>query len=80
MFNISFYLERFKVIKDPKILKREIIDAFTQVTGYALKDNEISFKKGVVRVESNSLIRSEIYQKRALLIQKLSSHQVIDIR
>ncbi len=81
MFNISFYLEKFQAIKDPKIFKREIVAALNLATGHAPTDKEVSYKKGIVTIESNSHLRSEIFQKRAELIEKLSpTLQIVDIR
>jgi hypothetical protein len=82
MFNISFYLERFQAIKDPKIFKREILNALNESTGCLLSDSDVKYQKGVVTVETHSILRSEIYQKRAELIEKLSSSSFIisDIR
>lgn len=81
MFNISLYLEKFQSIKDPKIFKREMIDKLNQITGYELTEKEVKFRKGVVTIESNAALRSEIYQKRSELIEKLSStFPITDIR
>ena len=81
MFNVSIYLEKFRAIKDPRIFKREIVDTLNKITGNLLSEKEISYKKGVVMVEADSMMRSEIFQKKAELVEKLSgSFTVSDIR
>jgi hypothetical protein len=81
MFNISLYLEKFQSIKNPSVLKREIITALQSATGQIFNEREVNFNNGVVTVETDSLLRSEIYQKRSQLIERLAATcNVSDIR
>jgi hypothetical protein len=81
MFNISLYLEKFQAIKDPSVFKREIIAALKDTTGEIFNENEIRLNKGVVTVGTHSILRSEIYQKRSELLERLSSScKITDIR
>jgi len=80
MFNISLYLEKYKEIKDPLETKRTVIATFRDVTGIVFKEEHIFLKNGVITLSTDSIQRSEIFQKKEELLEKFKTLSLVDIR
>ena len=76
MLNISFYLERFKDLKDPGLVKKSIISTIEQEIGSTLEDSSVVFEKGVVTIKSDALLRNQIFMQQEGIIEKLKLNNI----
>lgn len=72
--DVSEYLKKFKNAKLPETeLKDAVIAAFKAVLKYDLDRNVVSYssKQGIVKIQGNSALKSEIVMKQNKLIEKV---------
>lgn len=77
MFNISLYLEKFKDIQDPSVIKGTIKAIIEQETGTPLEGSSLSFEKNIITLRADAYMRAEIFMKREIILEKLKEKGII---
>lgn len=71
MFNIAHFLEKFKKIGfDKESQKTIIIDV---LKSFSIPVESVSIKNRVVTVKASSIVKNQIYIKKAAILKKLNN-------
>jgi acetylglutamate synthase len=83
MFDIGKYLEKFKVIGNSRNFIRDSVAAnIKEITGIDIDPKKIDIKDGIVRVNEKTIIKSEIFLKKARILDAVNSKvekKIVDI-
>ncbi|MBP9701666.1 MAG: hypothetical protein KBD47_01635 [Candidatus Pacebacteria bacterium] len=75
MFNIAQFLEKFKKLGfDKESQKKIIIDSLREMN---IPVEDISIKNKVVTVRASSIVKNQIFMKKAKILEKIPN--IIDI-
>ena len=82
-FNINSFLSRFKNLRNPSEDKTNILLVINTELNTSLTEKEIAISKGVIRINTSSLIKNLIFLKKPNLInliqEKFPELQIVDI-
>lgn len=71
MFNIAQFLEKFKKIGfDKESQKAIVIDV---LKSFSIPVESVSIKNRVVTVKASSIVKNQIYIKKAVILKKLNN-------
>lgn len=80
-FNISFFLEKFKNIKDPNEDKAYISKIILEVAGVTVIEDSIQIKNKIVYIQTNSLYKSRIFIKKEEILKTINDkHPKLEIK
>ena len=84
MFNISSYLEKFKNFgQSERQQKENVVLAIKEIAGITLETNVVSIRNGEVNVKVSPGVRSAIYVKKVLILERIKEKggkNIIDLR
>lgn len=83
MFNIAKYLEKFKILKNSKFFLRDlVVEGVKKITNIEIDPKKVDVKDGLVRISEKPIIKSEIFIKKAKILEEINSKtdkKIVDI-
>lgn len=84
MFNISLYLEKFKILGLGEVLAKDaMISVLEKLVGVKIERKDIEYKNGMFRIKAEPIVKSQIYIKKNEILELLSQElkkNVKDVR
>ena len=78
MFNISIYLDKFRNLDLKSLnLKKVIIDSVNKFIKIKIDKNNIKIKNGVICLDVNPIVKSEIFINKVYIINDLKTKNLI---
>ena len=72
MFNISHFLEKFKMIGVQNVTSRKIvIKNIEKILGVSLEEKAVVLRNNIVHIKAHPLIKTELYLKKAEILAEL---------
>ena len=73
MFDISKYLEKFKILSQSKyFLRNSVAEAVKEVCGIDIKPEKIQVKDYIARINEKTIIKNEIFFKKIKILEILN--------
>ncbi len=74
MFDISKYLEKFKVLKNSKFFLRDlVVESIKKITDININPKNIDVKEGLVRISDKPIVKNEIFIKKFKILEEINS-------
>ena len=82
MQNISHLFDRFKNVAVKEIQKRTFVsEIIKKEIGQEIPIEDISFREGIIRIKSSSIVKNQIFIKKAVLLALISKKiEIVDIQ
>jgi len=72
MFDIGKYLEKFKKFSQSRdFLRNSVAESVKEICGIEIDPKKIEVKDGVARISERPIVKSEIFLKKAKILEKL---------
>lgn len=72
MKNIFSFLEKFKILKDPKKERGDIAKVISGIVGFEVDEKSLLIKEGNISIKAFGGMKSEIFLKKDLLLKTLN--------
>ena len=74
MNSLGDFLGRFKsILLAPGALKKPVIESISRIAGIDLESKDIELKDGIIYLKTHSLIKNEIYMRKASILKELEA-------
>lgn len=70
---LSALLEKFKNLKDPKEERVRIAGIISRELGFEISEDQISLKNGVLSINADNYLKSEIFMQKEGLLEALKN-------
>jgi hypothetical protein len=74
MFNISKYLEKFKIVGHSEtVVKESLIEAIFKESQVVLTKKDVDIRSGVAYIKTHSLMKNQIQIKKAKILETVNA-------
>lgn len=81
MFDIAKYLEKFKKFSESRdFLRNSVAEAVKEICNIEIDPKKIVVKDGIARISERPIVKSEIFLKKAKILEILSKKTENKIR
>ena len=83
MFDIGKYLEKFKIMSQSRdFLRNSVSESIKETCNIEIDPKKIVVKDGIARISEKSIVKNEIFMKKAKILENLNKKtdgRIIDI-
>ncbi len=84
MFNISQFLEKFRVIGEASVLSKEIVMKAIAESGVSLEPAAVTLRGDTIHVHAHPLIKNQLFLKKKYILEALKlnpkTERIADLR
>lgn len=84
MKSIDDFLSKFKIIRNPKENREQVILIINRIVGTDITESEVQIEKGIVNIHSHPAIKGLVFMQKDRIVtevkEKLPDLHISDIR